>query len=101
MREALCALLLVSISGCADVNGYNSVDNSYQVDCVGDYQMKLGSGIEPRIATIKIDRVRIGKHGEILVRPKNTLDIKFIGSWQKKSLLKNYECRGKDYGLRG
>lgn len=101
MVKAFSALLLVGISGCADVNGYNLIDNSYQVDCVSDYVMKLGSGSEPRHAEVKINRVRIDKNGNVMIKPQNTLDIKFHGGWQKSSLLTNYKCKGESYGLRG
>lgn len=94
IRTALCALLLVSISGCQNVNS-----NVHDVNCKGEYLSNIN--LHTKFELIKIKQVRIDKNDVLWVRPVNTLNTHFMGGpWQNRNLFKNYKCTGEDYGLR-
>lgn len=95
IRMALCALLSVSINGCASFNS-----NIYQVDCGGYYSASIG--LHKRSEFVRVSFVRIDKNNTLWIKPRDTLNVHFSGGqWQSPKILHDYTCSGKDYGLRG
>lgn len=96
MKIILGVCLLVStsfISSCSSWEG--DVRN---VDCIAKYETIINN--TPYSNNIKVNQIRIDKFNNIWIRPNNTLDIKFRGRWERAGILKDYNCKGNDYGLR-
>lgn len=91
---ALCALLLASINGCTALN-----EGIHDVNCQGEYSSVIN--LNKKFEVIRIKQVWIDKNGVLWIRPVNTLNTHFMGSpWKNRNVLKNYTCKGEDYGLR-
>lgn len=88
-------LLLVSISGCAPLSDVKNVN------CTGLYVTRQGAANEKRIATIRVNKVRIDHNGKFWIHPEHSRIIRFQSAWQSADVLTNYQCKGEDYGLRG
>lgn len=97
IRKVLCALSLVAISGCSSVN----IDNSFPVDCDGVFYTNQGAANELRQSTLHVYRVRIDRFDRMYIKVKSNNSVNLYGGWKRSSFLRDYQCRGEDYGLRG